>query len=54
MFHCGRPIGYLEFCVVGIWRSSNKYEGSKVWSVFAKIYVVVWFLSTIYMIKGFF
>ena len=33
-------IGFQVFLYVGIWRSSDKYEGSKIWSVLAKVAII--------------
>ena len=33
------------FIVIGIWRSSNNYKGLKVFSILAKVMLVVWSLN---------
>tara|TARA_B100001250_G_C19335285_1_gene586552 strand:+ start:227 stop:526 length:300 start_codon:yes stop_codon:yes gene_type:complete len=33
------------FIVIGIWRSSNNYKGWKIFSILAKIMLVVWSLN---------
>jgi len=35
----------LIYASIGIWRSSNKYKGSKFFSILAKIFIVLWNLS---------
>tara|TARA_B100001142_G_C13921779_1_gene495690 strand:+ start:101 stop:394 length:294 start_codon:yes stop_codon:yes gene_type:complete len=35
------------FIVIGIWRSSNNYKGSKIFSILAKVMLVVWSLNFI-------
>ena len=35
------------FMVIGVWRSSNNYKGSKVFSILAKIMLVIWSLNFI-------
>ena len=39
--------GYFIYAVVSVWRSSNKYEGAKVWAVLAKLSVILGILRTI-------
>jgi len=33
------------FIVIGIWRSSNNYKGLKIFSILAKIMMVIWSLN---------
>ena len=33
---------YLIYVSIGIWRSSNNYKGYKIFSILAKIVVVIW------------
>tara|TARA_B110000503_G_scaffold80711_1_gene123572 strand:+ start:2969 stop:3247 length:279 start_codon:yes stop_codon:yes gene_type:complete len=35
------------FMVIGVWRSSNNYKGKKIFSILAKIMLVVWSLNFI-------
>ena len=35
------------FMVIGVWRSSNNYKGSKIFSILAKVMLVVWSLNFI-------
>jgi hypothetical protein len=35
------------FMVIGVWRSSNNYKGTKIFSILAKIMLVVWSLNFI-------
>ena len=35
------------FMVIGVWRSSNNYKGSKIFSILAKIMLVVWSVNLI-------
>ncbi len=34
-------LAYAVTAMIGIWKSANKYEGSKFWSVLAKIMIVI-------------
>ena len=36
---------YLIYVSLGIWRSSNNYKGLKVFSILAKIMIVIWNIS---------
>ncbi len=36
---------YLIYASIGIWRSSNNYKGLKVFSILAKIMIVIWNIS---------
>ena len=36
---------YLIYVSLGIWRSSNSYKGLKVFSILAKIMIVIWNIS---------
>ena len=36
---------YLIIASIGIWKSSNNYKGLKIWSIGAKIIVVLWNLQ---------
>ena len=36
---------YLIYVSLGIWRSSNNYKGLKVFSILAKIMIVIWNVS---------
>lgn len=45
---------WVGFCIVGVWRSSNKYTGKKVWAILTKVSLVFWILQTMGMIYGFF
>jgi hypothetical protein len=36
---------YLIYASIGIWKSSNKYNGKKIFSILAKIMVVIWNIS---------
>jgi len=33
---------YLIYASIGIWRSSNNYKGKKIFSILAKIAIIVW------------
>ena len=33
---------YLIYASIGIWKSSEKYNGKKIFSILAKIMVVIW------------
>ena len=35
------------FMVIGVWRSSNNYKGTKIFSILAKIMLVIWNLNFI-------
>ena len=35
------------FMVIGVWRSSNNYKGSKIFSILAKVMLVVWSVNLI-------
>tara|TARA_X000000368_G_C22388063_1_gene431991 strand:- start:188 stop:472 length:285 start_codon:yes stop_codon:yes gene_type:complete len=35
------------FMVIGVWRSSNNYKGLKIFSILAKIMLVVWSINFI-------
>ena len=35
------------FMVIGVWRSSNNYKGTKIFSILAKIMLVIWSLNFI-------
>ena len=35
------------FILIGVWRSSNNYKGSKIFSILAKIMLVIWSLNFI-------
>ena len=35
------------FMVIGVWRSSNNYKGKKIFSILAKIMLVIWSLNFI-------
>ncbi len=39
---------YFILISVAIWRSANKYQGKKVWSVLAKIFAVLAILGSIF------
>lgn len=43
---------YFVFISVAIWRSSNRYEGNKVWAVLAKCAVVLGVLQTLASFAG--
>tara|TARA_Y100000031_G_C7926285_1_gene250631 strand:+ start:69 stop:386 length:318 start_codon:yes stop_codon:yes gene_type:complete len=45
---------WVGFCIIGVWRSSNKYTGKKVWAILTKVLLVVWVVQTIFMIYGLF
>ena len=45
---------WVGFCIVGVWRSSNKYTGKKVWVILTKVALVYSALQTIGIIYGFF
>lgn len=32
---------YIFISIVGIWRSSQKYQGRKIWSILAKITIII-------------
>tara|TARA_B100000780_G_C20837227_1_gene332699 strand:- start:334 stop:630 length:297 start_codon:yes stop_codon:yes gene_type:complete len=36
---------YLIYASIGIWRSSNNYKGLKIFSILAKIMIVLWNIS---------
>jgi hypothetical protein len=38
------PIPYNIFVVVAVWRSAQRYQGSREWALLARIGVVVWAL----------
>ena len=40
-------IGWLSYISVGIWRSANKYTGSKGWAIAAKVLLVIGVLSSL-------
>ncbi len=42
-------LGYFAAVYIGIWKSADKYEGNKIWSVLAKFIVIV---TSIPMIAG--
>ncbi len=49
----GFIIPFQIFTVVGIWRSSDKYNGKKIWAVLAKISVIIGIISNLFsMITG--
>ena len=33
---------WYVYVIVGVWRSSDKYKGPKVWAVLAKIITILW------------
>jgi len=35
------------FMLIGVWRSSNNYKGSKIFSILAKVMLVIWSLNLI-------
>ena len=35
------------FMVIGVWRSSNNYKGTKIFSILTKIMLVIWSLNFI-------
>jgi len=35
------------FMVIGVWRSSNNYKGTKIFSILAKLMLVIWSLNFI-------
>ena len=37
----GFLIPFQIYTVVGIWRSSDKYKGSKIWAILAKIAIIL-------------
>jgi hypothetical protein len=41
--------GYFVFQIIGVWNASNRYTGSKIWAVLAKISAV---LSVLGLILG--
>jgi len=41
----GFLIPFQIYTVVGIWRSSDKYKGKKIWAVLAKIAVILGIIS---------
>ena len=41
----GYIIPFQIYTVVGIWRSANKYNGTKYWAILAKVAVVLGILS---------
>ena len=41
----GFVIPFQIYTVVGIWRSSDKYKGPKLWAILAKIAVVLGIIS---------
>ena len=43
----GFIIPFQIYTVVGIWRSSDKYKGSKIWAILAKIAVIFGIISNI-------
>ena len=40
---------WIGFSTVGIWRSSDKYEGKKAWAVFTKIWLILNIIHAIFM-----
>ncbi len=38
---------WIIFITIGVWRSSDKYKGSKFWSVLAKIAVILSVIQTV-------
>ena len=38
---------YLIFASIGIWQSSNNYKGLKVWSISAKIIIIIWNINNL-------
>ena len=43
----GFLIPFQIYTVVGIWRSANKYDGTKYWAILAKVAVVLGILSNL-------
>ena len=43
----GFLIPFQIYTVVGIWRSANKYNGTKYWAILAKVAVVLGILSNL-------
>ena len=43
----GYIIPFQIYTVVGIWRSANKYNGTKYWAILAKVAVVLGILSNL-------
>jgi len=47
---------YLIYASIGIWKSSEKYKGKKIFSILAKIMVVIWninqFFGLIFSLGG--
>jgi hypothetical protein len=33
------------FITIGIWKSSDSYKGLKIWSILAKIFIIIWNLN---------
>ena len=40
-------IGFQIFLSVGIWRSSDKYDGSRIWSILPKVAIIFGFLVSL-------
>lgn len=38
---------YLIIASIGIWQSSNNYQGPKVWSISAKIIIIIWNINNL-------
>jgi hypothetical protein len=49
----GFLIPFQIYTVVGIWRSSDKYKGKKIWAALAKIAVIIGIISNLFsMVTG--
>ena len=46
-------VSFQIYLAVGIWRSSNKYEGSKVWPVLAKVGMILGCIYVLLYVFGF-
>jgi hypothetical protein len=44
--------GYFVFQIIGVWNASNRYTGSKIWAVLAKIAVVLGALTLMLSLIG--
>lgn len=40
-------LAYTPFILISIWRSANKYTGTKAWSILAKIMVIIGWMGYI-------
>jgi len=43
-------VAYSVVWLIGLWRASNRYEGSKVWSILAKIAAIFGLISSVFTV----